>query len=337
MFFKRSKVLTGLVTFTMAAAVMGGPVQAMDLSARRNASATLNPITGNVITPDNAQAELIADAVLSIVGPGHREIDNFERKEIVNSASEKSTLNKENKIELAVAAPNVYLNIHTDASLGVIGKLYSNDVAKIIQDNGGDWVKVKSGKLVGYVLGEYLVKGDEAELLTELVKKNVAIVDNSVDEVEVHSYKGSSGVMMTMTPGEQVTVEEDMENETDGWIEVSTENGTGYVRSEEVSIQDSYPVAESSEEQQERLENATVKDIADDAQKKADEASEVAQAAAEKAEEAVSIVESEDAEPTKAEEKAAETAQAVAELSGCSRQYTGNSGHSEGRHAEAWR
>ena len=147
MFFKRSKVLTGLVTFTMAAAVMGGPVQAMDLSARRNASATLNPITGNVITPDNAQAELIADAVLSIVGPGHRKIDNFERKEIVNSASEKSTLNKEDKIELAVAAPNVYLNIHTDASLGseVIGKLYSNDVAKIIQDNGGDWVKVKSG------------------------------------------------------------------------------------------------------------------------------------------------------------------------------------------------
>ena len=161
---------------------------------------------------------------------------------------------------------------------------------------------------------EYLVKGDEAELLTELVKKNVAIVDNSVDEVEVHSYKGNAGVMMTMTPGEQVIVEEDMENETDGWIEVSTENGTGYVRSEEVSIQDSYPVAESSEEQQERLENATVKDIADDAQKKADEASEVAQAAAEKAEEAASIVESEDAEPTKAEEKAAETAQAVAEL-----------------------
>ena len=153
MFFKRSKVLTGLVTFTMAAAVMGGPVQAMDLSA--------NPITGNVITPDNAQAELIADAVLSIVGPGHREIDNFERKEIVNSASEKSTLNKENKIELAVAAPNVYLNIHTDASLGseVIGKLYSNDVAKIIQDNGGDWVKVKSGKLVGYVPGRISGQG----------------------------------------------------------------------------------------------------------------------------------------------------------------------------------
>ena len=119
---------------------------------------------------------------------------------------------------------------------------------------------------------------------------------------------------------DQFTLVEDAEAQSseDGKATVQeiyqAENGTGYVRSEEVSIQDSYPVAESSEEQQERLENATVKDIADDAQKKADEASEVAQAAAEKAEEAVSIVESEDAEPTKAEEKAAETAQAVAEL-----------------------
>lgn len=316
MFLKRSRVLTGLVTFTMAAAVMGVPVQAMGTTVRTDAATALNPIMGNIITPDNAQAELIADAVLAIVGSGHKEADCPERKAVINAASEKSKLQQEEKIELAVAAPNVYLNIHTDASLGseVIGKLYSNDVAKIIQDNGGEWVKVKSGKLVGYVLGEYLVKGDEAELLSELVKKNVAVVENTDAEVEVHSYKGDYGVIETVSQGQQIVVEEDMENETDGWIEVSTENGTGYVRSEDISIKDSYPVAESVEEQQERLENATVKDIADDAQKKADEASEVAEAAAEKAEEAASVVESEDAEPTVAEEKAAETAQAVAEM-----------------------
>ena len=309
MFFTKSKVLTGLVTFSMAAAILGAPAQATGFTARMNAAATLNPITGNVITPANARSELIADEILvskSVI----RIAEEPERKEVVDTAAEKTSLEQEGKLELAVAAPNVYLNIHTDASLGseVIGKLYSNDVAKILQDNGGDWVKVKSGKLVGYVLGEYLVKGDEAELLSELVKKNVAIVDSPDDEIEVHSYKGDHGVMMT------VSTSEDMENETDGWIEVATEKGTGYVRSEDVSVTDSYPVAETVEEQQERLENATVKDIADDAQMKADMASEVADAAAEKAEEAVSIVEDEDAEPTKADEKAAETAQAVAEL-----------------------
>ena len=302
----------------MAAAVMGAPVKAMGYSARLDAAADLNPITGNVITPENAQAELVADAVLSIVGPGQKirvKKDNGEKKAVIDAATEKSSLKQDEKIELAVAAPNVYLNIHTDASLGseVIGKLYSNDVAKILQDNGGDWVKIKSGSLVGYVLGEYLVKGDEAALLSELVKKNVAVVDNSENEVKVHKNKSEKNVIMTVSQGEQIEVRENMEEESDGWIEVATEKGKGYVKMEDVSVTDSYPVAETAEEQQERIENATVKDIADDAQKKAEKASEVAQAAAQKAEEAASLIEDENAEPTKAEEKAAVTTQAVAE------------------------
>ena len=120
--------------------------------------------------------------------------------------------------------------------------------------------------------------------------------------------------MTTVLPGEQIVVEDNMEEETDGWIEVPTENGRGYVRSEEINISDSYPVAETVEEQQERLENSTVKDIFDNAQEKADKALEVAKAATAMAEEAVSLVEDEDAEPTKADEKAAETAKAVAEM-----------------------
>ena len=318
MFLKKSRILTGLITITMTASMMGAPVYAMGGSARMDASANLNPVTGNVITPDNAQAELIADAVMPVFGRGQK-IDseaNKERKAVIESASEKTTLRQEGKTEFAVAAPNVYLNIHTDASLGseVIGKLYSNDVAKIIQDNGSDWVKIKSGKVVGYVLGEYLVKGDEAELLSELVKKNVAIADNSDNEVKIHSSKSEKSVMMTVSQGEQIAVEENMEEESDGWIEVSTDKGRGYVKSEDVSVSDAYPVAETAEEQQERVENATVKDIADDAQMKADKASEVAQAAAEKAEQAASIVEDEETEHTKADEKAAKTALAVAEM-----------------------
>ena len=251
--------------------------------------------------------------VIGVCGRRKEALD--EIKAIADSASDQNSLHKD-KPQLAVAAPNIYLNIHTDASLGsdVIGKLYSNDVAKILQDNGGDWVKIKSGKLVGYVLGEYLVRGEEAELLSELVKKNVATVDENNTEVEVRKYKSGRSVVTTVLPGEQIVVEENMEEETDGWIEVSTENGRGYVRSEEINISDSYPVAETVEEQQERLENSTVKDIFDNAQEKADKALEVAKAATAMAEEAVSLVEDEDAEPTKADEKAAETAKAVAEM-----------------------
>ena len=325
MVFRRSKVLTGLVTFSMAAAVTGIPAKAMGYPVWGSKPDTINPITGNVVTPDNAQAELVADVVLSIAGPENRNrvSDMDEIKAVVESASDRDSLHTD-KPQLAVAAPNIYLNIHTDASLGsdVIGKLYNNDVAKILQDNGGDWVKIKSGKLVGYVLGEYLVRGEEAELLSELVKKNVATVDQDSAEVEVRRYKSGRSVVTTVFPGEQIVVEENMEEETDGWIEVSTENGRGYVRSEEINISDSYPVAETTEEQQERLENATVKDIADNAQEKADKALEVAKAASAIAEEAVSLVEDEDAEPTKADEKAAETAKAVAEMAQAAADHT---------------
>ena len=325
----RPKVLTGLVTFSVAAAALGMPAQAMGLPAagvseNEETGIILTPAAGDVITPENANAQFIAEAVRSIVGPGERGADKEERKAVINSAPDKSSLQQEEKLKLAVAAPNVYLNIHTDASLGseVVGKLYSNDVAKILQDNGGDWVRIKSGKLVGYVLGEYLVRGDEAQLLSELVKKNVAMADLGDDEVEVHRNKSRYGVVTTVSAGEQIDVEEDMEQETDGWIEVSTDSGRGYVRIEDISITDSYPVAESVDEQQERLENATVKDIADDAQKKADKASKVAEAAASLAEAAASILDDEDAEPTKADEKAAMTALAVAEVAQAAADHT---------------
>ena len=325
----RPKVLTGLVTFSVAAAALGMPAQAMGLPAagvseNEETGIILTPAAGDVITPENANAQFIAEAVRSIVGPGERGADKEERKAVINSAPDKSSLQQEEKLKLAVAAPNVYLNIHTDASLGseVVGKLYSNDVAKILQENGGDWVRIKSGKIVGYVLGEYLVRGDEAQLLSELVKKNVAMADQGGDEVEVHRNKSRYGVVTTVSPGEQIDVEEDMEQETDGWIEVSTDSGRGYVRIEDISITDSYPVAESVDEQQERLENATVKDIADDAQKKADKASKVAEAAASLAEAAASILDDEDAEPTKADEKAAMTALAVAEVAQAAADHT---------------
>ena len=313
MFFSRSRVLTGLVTFSMAAAVLGTAAHKTGNTARTDAAANLNPITSNEIVSDQTLTELVADSDITMSDSKSGEEGTKDKKEILSAAAIGSTLEQEFVPQLAVAAPNVYLNIHTDASLGseVIGKLYNNDVAKILQDNGGDWVKIKSGSLVGYVLGEYLVKGDEAELLSELVKKNVAVVDNSENEVKVHKNKSEKNVIMTVSQGEQIEVRENMEEENDGWIEVATENGKGYVKMEDVSVTDSYPVAETAEEQQERIENATVKDIADDAQKKADKASEVAQAAAQKAEEAASLIE--DAEPTKAEEKAAVTALAVAE------------------------
>ena len=321
MLFNRKIVLTGLCTATVAAAVAGTQTQAKSQDAGdavRYTHRASKLSTVDTVTPENAQAELVADAVATMSRTAFNGYVASARENAIGDITGSGALMREERSRFVVAAPNVYLNIHEENTLGseVVGKLYSNNVAKVIKDNGDDWVMVKSGSVVGYVLRDYLVEGDEAQLLSELVKKNVAMVssDNEEDEVEVHSYKGDYGVMGTVSQGEQVTVEEmpDSDEDDDGWLKVETDSGTGYVRSEEVDVTDSYPVAESTQEKEERLEDASVKDIADDAQFKADEASAVAEAAAEKAEEARSIVEDEDTEATPFEEKTAKTAEVVA-------------------------
>ena len=321
MFYSRKLVLTGLCSTVLAAAFAGKQTQAKsqdaDDAARYTQRAMLSTV--DTVTPENAQARLVADAVTAMSKTAFNSYAASARESVLGEMAGSSRLQVGNKDKFAVAVPNVYLNIHEEDTLGsdVVGKLYSNNVAKVMRDDGSDWVMVKSGSVVGYVLKDYLVEGDEAALLSELVKKNVAMVssDYDEDEVEVHSYKGDYGVVSTVSQGEQITVEEmPEEGEDDGWVKVSTDTGTGYVRSEEVEIKDSYPVAESRQEEEERLGDANIKDIADDAQLKADEASAVAEAAAEKAEEARSAVDDEDTEPTAAQEKAVETAEAVAQI-----------------------
>ena len=321
MFYSRKLVLTGLCSTVLAAAFAGKQTQAKsqdaDDAARYTQRAMLSTV--DTVTPENAQAKLVADAVATMSKTAFNGYAASARESVLGEMAGSSRLQVGNKDKFAVAVPNVYLNIHEEDTLGsdVVGKLYSNNVAKVMRDDGSDWVMVKSGSVVGYVLKDYLVEGDEAALLSDLVKKNVAMVsdDCDEDEVEVHSYKGDYGVVSTVSQGEQITVEEmPDEDGDDGWVKVSTDSGTGYVRSEEVEIRDSYPVAESRQEEEERLGDANIKDIADDAQMKADEASAVAEAAAEKAEEARSVVDDEDTEPTPAQEKAVETAEAVARI-----------------------
>ena len=85
--------------------------------------------------------------------------------------------------KLVVASPNVYLNIHENPSLGseVLGKMYGNDVAIELRKEDDRWTKVRSGNVVGFVLSDYLVEGEEAKNLSDLTMKQVARIKKDSD------------------------------------------------------------------------------------------------------------------------------------------------------------
>ncbi len=343
--FKKMKLLTGLVSISMAAAMAGVPVLAAETTGN-NERATLqtteevaqveltsnnqisesssqnNPIQFDQTNSDDlaeASSLLVDGAVSSISASASETRMTDARNEALTTivGTTHLAVNTDEK-ELVVAAPTEYLNIHNDASLSsdVVGKLYSNDVAKVLHDDGGDWVKIESGGVVGYVLSDYFVKGDEAKMLTELVGTNIAMVNSdSEDNTKVRirrSENNRSRTVATISKGDQVTVLDD--HSDNGWLKVSTESGvTGYVQSDDVTVGNYYPSAESSESYEERTADATPKQIVDDAKEKAESAQAIADVAAQKAEEAQNTVNDENTEASAAQLKEAEIAQSVAE------------------------
>lgn len=176
--------------------------------------------------------------------------------------------------KLVVASPNVYLNIHQEPSLGseVVGKMYSNDVAVELRKADDRWTRIRSGNLVGYVMSEYLVDGDQAQALSEIVSKQVATIDKSSENEVFQEASGYSKVIAEAAEGDQYEV---MEGE-DGWLTILTEDGEGYIPASEVSLSMAYPVAESAREEEDRMSRSNVKERADHEQRKADKADAVA-------------------------------------------------------------
>ena len=197
----------------------------------------------------------------------------FENEENAASALQAAVADK----NIVVASPNVYLNIHAEPAMSseVLGKMYSNDLAIELRKVDDRWSKIRSGNVVGYVMNEYLVEGNEAEALSEIVRTQVATVEGD-GGAEIHQEANDySKMVRTAEAGEQYEVTES----EDGWIGILTENGVGYIPSSEVTLSMAYPVAESAREEEDRISNSNVKERADYEQRKAEKADAVVELA----------------------------------------------------------
>lgn len=257
MSFRKAKIVSGLVSVSVAAAA-SVPVQAALTS-----SAEIN--TG-------VESASIDDLMIRNTVSHARSLLSDE----LYASQFKALAASENK--LAVAAPTVYLNIHSDASLGseVLGKLYSNDVVKILADNDGKWTKISSGSVVGYVMSDYLVEDESADVLVDLVKSDVASVQS--DDVRIYkSADSDSSTVTTVSKGDRLTVRE--QDEDGDYIKVSTDDGDGYIAKKDADVVSVYPTAVTAEEDAKNEADSSVADLADQAQDKADDADKIAQKA----------------------------------------------------------
>lgn len=150
---------------------------------------------------------------------------------------------------LAVAQVEDYVHIRSTASEEgeILGKLHSGSVATILSQEG-DWYQVSSGSVTGYIKGEYLVYGTAAQEAISEAKITTATV--TAEELSVRTEPSEEAeTVVALTEGETVTVEESV----DGWEKVVVEGQEGYVPTDYVTVEETFKMAESKEEEEARL------------------------------------------------------------------------------------
>lgn len=140
---------------------------------------------------------------------------------------------------LGVADVDGNLNVReapsTEASL--VGKMPDNAGCEILGTEG-DWTKIKSGEVEGYVKSEYLLSGDAAIARAAEVKQTIATV--TAETLYVREEPNTDCSIVTMMPmGEELEILETLE----GWIKVNIDSDEGYVSADYVEISTELPKA----------------------------------------------------------------------------------------------
>ena len=182
--------------------------------------------------------------------------------------------------DIAIAQVNNYVNVRQEPSTEaeVVGKLYDNSAATVLETTADGWYKITSGNVTGYVKCEYVVVGDE-ELAREVSTRYATVTTQTL---YVREEPNTDSRILTMLPeGDDFVVIDESMIDT-GWVKVTTEAGDGYISTDYVELWTDFVTAESKEEEEARLakEEAERKAAAEAARRATEQAQAAAAAAA---------------------------------------------------------
>jgi cell wall-associated NlpC family hydrolase len=156
-------------------------------------------------------------------------------------------------VNLGVSVADDYVNVRSKPSTDseVTGKLYRGCAANILDRLEGDWVKIESGDVKGYIASSFLVTGDDAESMVDKYATKKAEVDT--ETLNVRERPNTDAKILTQIPqGERYIILK----ENDEWAKIllgnDDDNGddfTGFVSKEHIKIHVKFKKAISIEEE----------------------------------------------------------------------------------------
>lgn len=149
-------------------------------------------------------------------------------------------------VGISVAADYVNVRKKPNTDSKVLGKLYRGSAATI-KEKTGDWVKIRSGQVEGYIKSDYLAIGFSAEKLVDKFGTKIATVNT--ETLKVREAKNTECAVLTLVSGEESfeVLREDKE-----WVKIMVDGDTkGFVSKEYVDLSVKFKKAVSIEEERE--------------------------------------------------------------------------------------
>lgn len=156
---------------------------------------------------------------------------------------------------IAVCRVTNYVNVRSEATTSgsVVGRIYDDCAATIlatVAGEGGDWYRIRSGSVEGYVKAQYFITGNEAEAVAREVGTVYATVTSSSGLRLREAPTLESSILTTLDSGTSYEVI----GEESGFARLLIDDTLqGYVSSDYISTRVEFREAVSLEEEAEQL------------------------------------------------------------------------------------
>lgn len=152
--------------------------------------------------------------------------------------------------DLAIANVRNYVNVRSEPSTNgkIVGKIYDGAVAHVLEiteGEDGDWFRMVSGNVEGYIKAEFFIYGDDAAQVIDEYVTRYAVVN--VTRLNVRKEPSIDAKRIGyIDSGERVKLLEDLGE----WLKVQYTSGkTGYVSAQYVNVVEEFIYAKTLEEE----------------------------------------------------------------------------------------
>ena len=244
---RRTLRATGIVLTGMLLA--GDPVSMIYAAPVAGVSVATTAEAGAVGTGSSSPSAGVSLAVADCLVASNEEVAQEAAAQQEQVSENETPVVESEYADIAIAQVDNYVNVRTEPNTEseVVGKLYNNSAATILQTTEDGWYEITSGNVTGYVKCEYVVAGDEE--LAKSVSTRYAKVTTTT--LYVRTEPSTDAAVLTMVPIEDDLVVTD--ESIPGWALVTTEEGDGYVSTDYVTLTTEYVQAESKAEEEARL------------------------------------------------------------------------------------